>query len=317
MIQRRWHRNEGPRDQRRIPVDIRLALWTLLLVPVLGCSTGRDPATADGAETTSLATAPGRTTPGSGPAPSTGTGPTPSSTDPAPVIGVLGVEIIAVHPHDPTAYTQGLEWHAGRLLESTGQYGESSRRWVEVDSGRVETEVLLDDDLFGEGLTIVGDDVLQLTWREGRLLRSSLGDLELDETVRYDGEGWGLCFDGARVIRSDGTDRLTIHDPDSFAVIGWIQVTDRNGPIERLNELECVGDQILANVYGLDSVLAIDATNGSVVGVIDAAALRPAGAPAEDLDYVLNGIAHRLETDTYFLTGKFWPVVYEVKLVPG
>lgn len=240
------------------------------------------------------------------------------TTEPARLAGTYEVEIITTVPHDPTAYTQGLELDGDRLLETTGLYGRSERRWVDPDTGAVLSAVELPEEFFGEGATIVNDEVLHLTWQSETLL---IADGEsLGETGRgsYDGEGWGLCHDGAHVIMSNGSSTLTVRDPSSFEVVRSVSVTDANGvPIDRLNELECVGDQVLANIYGLDTIAVIDPTTGGLDATIDAAALRPADAPADDLDYVLNGIAHVAETDTYYLTGKWWDVLYEVRLIEG
>ncbi len=256
--------------------------------------------------------------------------PTPDGTDEAieddvppeallePLTGNYSVEIITTLPHDSTAYTQGLELDGARLLETTGLYGLSQRRWIDTSTGEVTASVDLPEELFGEGATIVDGTILQLTWQAEILLVAD-GD-SLVETGRgaYSGEGWGLCFDGALVVMSNGSSTLTFRDPDTFDVVRSVTVTDANGvPVEQLNELECVGDQVLANVWGLDSIAVIDPVSGALAAVIDASSLRPANAPADDLDYALNGIAHVAESDTYYLTGKWWDVLYEVRLVPG
>ena len=233
-----------------------------------------------------------------------------------PLSGTYLVEVIETVPHDPTAYTQGLELDGDRLLETTGLYGQSQRRWIDPSSGDVVASVELPDEFFGEGATVVNGDVLQLTWQAETLLVTDADTLVETGRGSYDGEGWGLCFDGQHVIMSNGSATLTVRDPASFEVVRSVVVVDGNGdPVDRLNELECVGDQVLANVYGLDSIAVIDPTTGSVAATIDASVLRPANAPADDFDYVLNGIAHKADTDTYYLTGKWWDVLYEVRLV--
>ncbi len=233
-----------------------------------------------------------------------------------PLRGNYTVEVIAALPHDPLASTQGLEWHDGRLYESTGQYGSSDRRRLDPATGDIELLIPLDETLFAEGLTVVDDELLQLTWREGVLQRSGLADLETTSTQHYDGEGWGLCHDIDQLIMSDGSSTLTRRDPGTFAPLSTLEVTANGNPVERLNELECVGDQVFANVYGLDQIAVIDNTSGVVVAVIEASSLRPDGLSPDDNDYVLNGIAFQPDTRHWFVTGKLWPVLYEVIFVP-
>ncbi len=240
-----------------------------------------------------------------------------SSTTP-PVVSLQGnyvARVFAKFPHDPLAYTQGLEWHEGWLYESTGQYGASDRRRIDPATGEIDLLVPLADELFGEGLTIVDDEVLQLTWREGELQRSGVDDLETRTTQRYEGEGWGLCHDGDAFFMSDGSSTLTKRNTTTFEATSAFEVTANGEPVALLNELECVGDQVFANVYGLDQIVAIDPRSGIVVAVIDASSLRPAELSADDLDFVLNGMAYQPEAGRWFLTGKYWPVLYEVEFV--
>jgi glutaminyl-peptide cyclotransferase len=231
--------------------------------------------------------------------------------------GPYDVEVVAGHPHDPRAYTQGLELHGGRLLESTGGTGTSERRWVDLETGAVEEAVALDDDLFGEGLTVVGDRVIQLTYRSGVALVASIGDLTEVERFSFEGEGWGLCFDGDRLVMSDGSDVLTLRDQVTFEPLATVAVTDGGHPVSLLNELECRGRQVLANRYGSDEIVVVSTTTGVVEATIDAASLRPADLPIENLNFALNGIAHDPATERFYLTGKWWPVLYEVRLVPA
>lgn len=232
------------------------------------------------------------------------------------LVGRYGVEIVSTRPHDPTAYTQGLELDGDRLLETTGRFGESDRRWVDPGTGEILEEIALPDELFGEGATIIDSHVLQVTWRAGVVITA---DDDLVETSRgtYSGEGWGVCFNGSEVLMSNGSNVLAARDPKTFELLSQVQVIDASGqPVSELNELECVGDQVLANVYGLDTIVVIDPTSGSVDATIDASSLRPANAPADDFDYVLNGIAHDQSTGNYYLTGKWWDVMYEVRFTP-
>lgn len=232
--------------------------------------------------------------------------------------GSYGVEVISTRPHDPNAFTQGLELHDGLLLESTGIYGESDRRWVDPQTGEVLELVVLDDELFGEGITQVGDTVYQLTWRAGRLLIADADELTELTFETYGGEGWGLCSMGDQFIMSNGSSELAVRNVSDFELIRTVEVIDANGnPINALNELECVGDQVLANIWRLDVIVAIDPTTGAVDAVIDAASIRPANAPIDDSNFALNGIAYDAETGNYLLTGKRWDTLYEVSFTPS
>lgn len=225
------------------------------------------------------------------------------------------MEVLAEHPHDRDAFTQGLEVVGdGRFIESTGRYGESDRRLVDIESGTVERLENLADDFFGEGITVVGDEAIQLTWRAGVYLRSDVDTLVETGRGTYDGEGWGLCHDGYQLVMSDGTATITFRDADTFEPLRRVDVTLNERPLENLNELECVNGQVLANVWLTDLIVVINPYDGSVVATLDASPLRPAEAPADDSSFALNGIAHDPSTGRFFLTGKNWPVVYEVEL---
>ncbi len=232
--------------------------------------------------------------------------------------GNYGVQIVSAWPHDATAYTQGLELHDGRLLESTGLYGESERRWVDPVSGEVLERTEISSDFFGEGITLVDGTVYQLTWLSGQLLIAEGDNLGEVGSDTYTGEGWGLCALNDQFVMSNGSDQLAFRSIPDFDVVRTVSVIDAEGnPVGALNELECVGDQVLANIYGLDSIVVIDAATGAVDAVIDASALRPPTAPADDFDYVLNGIAYDETTGNYLLTGKLWDTLYEVTFVPS
>ena len=220
------------------------------------------------------------------------------------------MSVIASYPHEEWSFTQGLEWVDGELYESTGTYGRSEIRRVNLATGQVLERRALDRELFGEGLAAVDDRLIQLTWREGVAI---VWDREsLTETGRfaYEGEGWGLCFDGERLVMSDGSDRLVFRDPEDFSVIGSVQVEAEGASVDNLNELECVGDRVLANVYKTDEIVEIDPSSGEVTSTIDASSLER----GNDAD-VLNGIVHIPDGDRLFLTGKNWLSVYEVTLV--
>lgn len=230
-------------------------------------------------------------------------------------------EILSSLPHDPRAYTQGLLLYKGRLFESTGLYGNSRLREVDLESGKIMRQVELPDGYFGEGLARVpklhggkGDNLIQLTWREGVAFVYDLETFELVDRIAYPGEGWGLCYDGVRLVMSDGTDRLTFRDPRTFEAIGDVRVTVAGRPRDRLNELECANGAVYANVWRTDLIVRVDPANGAVTGVIDAAGLlKPTEVARAE---VLNGIAH-VEADRFLLTGKWWPTLFEVKLSTG
>lgn len=223
----------------------------------------------------------------------------------------LEVEVIAEYPHDPEAFTQGLVWFGEQLFESTGQYGSSSLRRIDLETGSVEQRIDLPGELFAEGLERVEDRLVQLTWREQLALVYSLGSFERVAEHSYLGEGWGLCFDGVDLVRSDGSSRLTFHDAGSFAMLRQATVTLEGQPVTRLNELECVDGAIYANVYLTDQIVRIDPVDARVTALIDASGLLPQREEAG----VLNGIAYRPQTSTFLLTGKNWPKLFEVAFV--
>jgi glutaminyl-peptide cyclotransferase len=225
--------------------------------------------------------------------------------------------VVATYPHDADAFTQGLEFVDGLLLESTGRYGSSSLRLVDPLTGDVIVNTAVEESLFAEGATVVGDEIWQLTWRSEQALVYSVDDLVEQRRVSYSGEGWGLCFDDdppGRLIMSDGSDRLTFRDPASFEAQGSVAVADDDGPITQLNELECVDGLVWANIWKSDRVVAIEPDTGDVVGQVDLAPLVPAGLG--DQEAVTNGVAYDAATGRYWVTGKLWPVIYEIELRP-
>ena len=236
-----------------------------------------------------------------------------SPSPPASSIERLRVQVVAKYPHAPDAFTQGLLWHDGVLYESTGRYGRSSLRRVRLEDGKVLSERSLDPSFFGEGLALVDDRLVQLTWRSGIAVVSDLQSLEQQELLRYPGEGWGLCFDGTALVMSDGSSILERRDPQSMDLLEEMTVWRGERPVRKLNELECVGDDVYANIWQSNEIVRIDAKTGRVTAVIDASGLlTPSEALRAD---VLNGIAYKADTDTFLLTGKLWPHVFEVELV--
>jgi glutaminyl-peptide cyclotransferase len=238
-----------------------------------------------------------------------------SAPAPAPAVERLRPTVLAELPHDTDAFTQGLELSAdGTLYEGTGLAGRSQLRELDPATGDVRREVSLPGSLFGEGITVVDDRIWQLTWEDGVALEWDRADLTLRRQVPIDGEGWGLCRDGDRLVRSDGTDRLRFHDPDSFAETGSVAVTLDGEPVTEINELECVDGQVWANIWQTDRIVRIDPTDGRVTAVVDAAGLIDDERRA-DAD-VLNGIA-ALGGDEYLLTGKLWPASFRVRFTPA
>lgn len=241
---------------------------------------------------------------------------TTESKDQGALQGDLGVEVLAQIPHDTEAYTQGLEFRDGQLLQSQGLRGRSARTWLDAGTGEVITRFdVQNDDIFAEGITLIGDEFVQLTWTAGHTIRGDIKDLEPNTTRdSYEGEGWGLCFDGTSLVMSNGTPELQFRDPDSFQLLKTINVADADGrPVTYLNELECVADQVLANVWGSDTIIVVNNQTGDVEAQFGASDLRPADTPF-DLDHALNGIAYDRESGTYFITGKYWPVIYQLRL---
>lgn len=227
----------------------------------------------------------------------------------------LTVEVLAVHPHDPNAFTQGLLWDQGKLYESTGQYGSSTLRQVDPATGTVLAQYDLDPGLFGEGLALVDGRLVMLTWQAGlAVVFDRQGLLPVDEFT-YSGEGWGLALDGSRLVMSDGSSRLAFRDPHSFEILSTVDVTLDGRPLAKLNELEVVDGRIYANVWQDDRIVAIDPASGKVAAVVDASALRRSLLrPGVD---VLNGIAYDPESKTFWLTGKLWPSMFQVVFVPA
>jgi glutamine cyclotransferase len=235
--------------------------------------------------------------------------PTPAIAAPRP----MRVKVLRTLPHDPRAFTQGLLIHAGTFYESTGMQGESSLRNVEIDSGKVLRRISLDRAFFGEGLALAGDRLVQLTWTSKKAFVYDLFSFQKIGELTYDGEGWGLCFDGNQLVMSNGSDRLSFRDPQTFAVGREVAVTRGGKPLKKLNELECVGDLIYANVWRKDEIVAIEAKTGNVTATIDASGLLTV-QESNGVD-VLNGIAYDKRSGHFFITGKWWPKMFEVEFV--
>ena len=227
----------------------------------------------------------------------------------------LHTQVIHTYPHDAQAYTQGLLLHSGKLYESAGRYRVSDLREVEPTTGRVIRSVRLADNYFGEGLALVGERLIQLTWMEHVALQYDRATFAPLGQFTYTTEGWGVCYDGRRLIMSDGSNTLYFRDPTSFAVIGQVSVTLAGQPRTALNELECVGDAVFANIWRTDTIVKINPRSGVVTAVIDASGLLTTAERARS--DVLNGIAYDAGHGTFLITGKLWPKLFEVQFVPG
>ena len=230
-------------------------------------------------------------------------------------VPVYSYELINAYPHDRTAYTQGLAFEDGFIYEGTGLYGQSSLRKVNLNTGEVLQQHAHPSRYFGEGITVLNDKIFQVTWRSRVAFVYDRDSFRLLNTFSYDGQSWGITFDGSSLIMSDGTAILRFFDPRTFTEIGRVKVTDNNKLVTRLNELEYVRGEIYANIWKTDRIARIAPDTGRVVGWIDLRGLLGAEHRDQPVD-VLNGIAYDPETDRLFVTGKLWPKLFEIKLVP-
>ena len=246
--------------------------------------------------------------------------PVPSPTPPVSVLGlpaapILTFKVVNTYPHDRAAFTEGLVIDNGVLYEGTGLNGQSSLRRVDLASGKVLQNAALDQQYFGEGITVWGDQIVQLTWKSHEGFVYDKASFKPLKTFNYPSEGWGLTHDDKSLIMSDGTPTLHFLDPVTFQETRRITVTDKGQPVFNLNELEYVRGEILANVWQTDRIARISPEDGQVIGWIDLTGLlSPADRqPAVD---VLNGIAYDAEHDRLYVTGKLWPKLFEIDLVP-
>jgi len=226
---------------------------------------------------------------------------------------LYGYQIQHVYPHDPNAFTQGLQYVDGSLYEGTGLNGRSSIRKVTLETGEVVQRRAVPKEYFGEGITLWKSDLIELTWQSEVAFVYDSRTFEPRRTLKYVGEGWGLTHDGARLIMSDGTEALRFLDPVSFAERRRLVVTDAGAPVKHLNELEVVKGEIFANVWLTDYVARVAPDTGRVIGWIDLRGLLSAREHA--MADVLNGIAYDEAHDRLFVTGKLWPKLFEIKIV--
>jgi glutaminyl-peptide cyclotransferase len=224
--------------------------------------------------------------------------------------------VVNAYPHDPAAYTQGLIYRDGMLYESTGLNGRSSLRKVRLETGEVIQQRRVEQAHFAEGLAEWKGQLIQLTWQSNLAFVYDKNSFEPRRTLSYPGEGWGLTHDGEQFVLSDGTDRLRFLDSDTFREIRRVSVSDRGTPVRDLNELEYVRGEVYANVWHTDRIARISPQTGAVVRWIDLRGLMSAGYRL-DPEAVLNGIAHDATNNRLFVTGKLWPRLFEIQIVPG
>jgi len=253
-------------------------------------------------------------TPSPSPTSTTAAEPTALAGTSSPGAPIYTYRIVDAFPHDPGAFTQGLVFDGGLLYEGTGLYGASSLREVELETGRVIRSIALPDDLFGEGIAVLGDKIVQLTWHSNLGLVYDRQTFEVLGEFTYPTEGWGLAYDGEQLVMSDGTSTLHFLDPETFEEVRRTEVHEGATLIGRLNELEFVDGLLLANAWATDFIVMIDPGTGEVAGWIDLAGLLDQ-VPLEEPVGVLNGIAYDRASGRLFVTGKLWPLLFQIELV--
>ena len=227
--------------------------------------------------------------------------------------GQWGYQVVKTYPHDREAFTQGLQFKDGFLYEGTGLQGRSTLRKVKLETGIVLQKLSLPPQYFGEGISIIGDRIVQITWQSEVGFVWGLKDFKLQRQFTYKGEGWGLTTDGKNLYFSDGTDEIRILDGNTLAELRRIKVRENGRPVRDLNELEWVEGEILANVWQTDRIVKVNPLDGRVTGSVDLSGLLTAGERAGT--DVMNGIAYDSVGKRLFVTGKLWPKVFEIKLV--
>jgi glutamine cyclotransferase len=296
-----------------------LAALLLSLALLLGCAPpaatatpGAAPATGEMATPAATQTSTPAATPTATPTAAVIETPQAPAADGAPT---YGYRVINEYPHDPGAFTQGLVYYDGVLYEGTGLWGSSSLRKVALETGEVLQIHNLAPEYFGEGIALVGDHIWQITWREQAAFLYDRETFEQLNTFRYPTEGWGLTYDGTRLIMSDGSANLYFRDPETFQLLGQVQVHDEQGPVVMLNELEYIDGQVYANVWQTDRIAIIDPDNGQVAAWINLAGILNPEDYEQPVD-VLNGIAYDAANGRLFVTGKLWPKLFEIELMP-
>ena len=232
-----------------------------------------------------------------------------------PAAAQYGYRVVKTYPHDRTAFTQGLEYRDGFFYEGTGMTGRSSLRKVEAATGRVLQKYDLPPPYFGEGITVLGSQIIELTWQSQAGFVYDKASFRVLRSFNYPGEGWGLTNDGKQIYMSDGSATIRVWDAQNFKEVRRITVKDGATPVTQLNELEWVKGEIYANVWQTDRIARISPADGKVLGWIDLAGII-SKAERPDSDAVLNGIAYDAAGDRLFVTGKLWPKIFEIKVVP-
>lgn len=228
-------------------------------------------------------------------------------------VPIATVDVRKTYPHDPGAFTQGLFYYRDYLYESSGLNGKSALLRKDIQTGKVLQEVKLFPEFFAEGIAFVKDKIYQLTWRNQTVLIYDARSFQTIGQLKYQGEGWGLTYDGKHLLMSNGSSEITFRDPDSFRVVRKIKVHDGDTPVAYLNELEYIKGEIWANVFTQDLIVRISPKNGRVIGWIDLSVLRSYLSRYAEVD-VLNGIAYDGKSGRIFVTGKYWPKMFEIQL---
>lgn len=239
---------------------------------------------------------------------------------PPPVPLIFKVE--KIYPHDPSSFTQGLEFYKGKLYEGTGEFGQSKLRIIDLNTGVAEKSFTIPDPtVFGEGITILNGKIYQLTWQNNKIFEYNLNDITKPiRTFHWNSEGWGATNNGKEIIISDGSSNLYFTEPDEktgqMKIIKVLKVMSNTGPVDSLNELELINGDVYANRWMTDIILRIDTANGHVKGVMNLKGLLKQYAPAENVgdEAVLNGIAYDSATKKIFITGKDWPKLFAITL---
>jgi glutamine cyclotransferase len=237
----------------------------------------------------------------------------PRTTPPPTMAQRYGFEIVKRIPHEVTAFTQGLTVHNGAFIESTGQYGMSSLRRVNMSTGAVLQSIGLGQQFFGEGSTVLNGKIYVITWLNQQGFIYDAETLKETGTFRYAGEGWGLATDRQVLYMSNGTNMIVVRDPGDLHIVGSISVTMDGSPLRDLNELEWIDGELWANVWRTDLLVRIDPKTGVVTGVVDLTGILPQSERSATTD-VLNGIAYDAKTKTIYVTGKNWPWIYQIRI---
>lgn len=236
------------------------------------------------------------------------------------VPAAISYNIVNQFPHDPKAFTEGLEYRDGVLYESVGQYGKSDIRKVELATGKILQSTKMEDRYFGEGLTILNGKIYQLTYKEGKGIVYNLATMKQESIFSFPAqEGWGLTNNGTHLIFSDGSNKVYFMDPATQAIVKQLTVNDERGPVYRINELELINGFIYANIWQADVIVKIDTTTGRVAGRVDMNTIReqggiPPNMNNEEMPETMNGIAFDAKGNRIFITGKNWPKIFEVQL---